>query len=156
VFIFCFSFVYNLRLKALNCHIQINDEDPDHTKAIKENEYIPQNNGHPQLWQQYLPNRSSGPVKCTQCKKPRHTVERCFVKFPGLRNKKNGQRENSANQSQNNKDKNTVNFVNETAIQRTITSLWKGQKENYKPSSQESTRYKKIVTIHQTFRHLRN
>jgi hypothetical protein len=75
---------------------QIHDEDPYHIEAIKGNGYRHQANVHTQQQQQqqqqqkqqqqHLPNRNNGTVKCTHFEKPGHTVERCFVKFLGLRN----------------------------------------------------------------------
>jgi hypothetical protein len=69
----------------------LDDEDPDHIKAVKTNGYRNQNNSHSQQCQ---PNRNNGPLKCTHCKKPGHTVERCFTKFPALKNR-NGVREHA-------------------------------------------------------------
>ena len=54
---------------------QIDNEDQNNIDAIRQNGYKGQN---------YNPNHQSnrnsgGPAKCTHCKKPGHTVEKCFT-----------------------------------------------------------------------------
>jgi hypothetical protein len=72
-------------------------------EANKGNGYRPQNKNQSQQRQQHQTNQNNGPVKCTHSTKPGDTVEKCFVKFPGLRNQnQNDQGENSAHQRQNN------------------------------------------------------
>ena len=77
---------------------QIN-ENQDDIEAIKQAGYKGQN-----FNSNYQPNRnhneSNGPAKCAHCKKPGHTVEKCFTKFPQLR-PQNNQRQNNSNEGAN-------------------------------------------------------
>ena len=59
---------------------QIDYEDQDNIEAIKQAGYKGQNYNP-----NHQPNRnnsgSNGPSKCAHCKKPGHTMEKCFTKF---------------------------------------------------------------------------
>ncbi len=48
---------------------QIQDENPDHIEAIRENGYRPQNNGQSQQRQQHQYHKNNGLEKCTHCNK---------------------------------------------------------------------------------------
>ena len=58
---------------------QISEEDQNNLDAIHGSGYKGQN------YNPYYKNNRSEPKKCAHCKKPGHTVEKCFTKFPALR-----------------------------------------------------------------------
>jgi hypothetical protein len=53
--------------------------------AIRGNIYKPYQSNQSQQGQQNQPNRNNEQGKCIQFKKPGHSVEKSFVKFPALR-----------------------------------------------------------------------
>jgi hypothetical protein len=58
------------------------NEEPNQIEAMINN-YRPQHKS--QQGQRNQTNRNNGTMKCTHFKKPGQLVEKCFVKFPGLR-----------------------------------------------------------------------